>query len=82
MSAISITKPHDLLSAKIGKDTAQDLTHHMEDKVKEELITTSKYWLQKKILHPQKTNLPGWMLKFTTRNPSLSSGCLSSGWAR
>jgi hypothetical protein len=37
MSAISITKPHDLLSAKIGRDTAQDLTHYMEDKVKEEL---------------------------------------------
>ena len=37
MSAISITKLHDLLSAKIGRDTAQDLTHYMEDKVKEEL---------------------------------------------
>lgn len=37
MSAISITKPQDLLSAKIGRDTAQDLTHYMEDKVKEEL---------------------------------------------
>ncbi|TAM95624.1 MAG: hypothetical protein EPN39_14815 [Chitinophagaceae bacterium] len=37
MSAISITKPQDLLSAKIGRDTAQDLTYYIENKVKEEL---------------------------------------------
>ncbi|MGH2644875.1 MAG: hypothetical protein ACRDE2_13060 [Chitinophagaceae bacterium] len=37
MSTISITKLYELLSAKVGKDSAENLTTYIEVKVKEEL---------------------------------------------
>jgi hypothetical protein len=37
MSSITITRLYDLLSAKIGKETAENLTNYIEDKVKEEI---------------------------------------------
>ncbi|TAM99368.1 MAG: hypothetical protein EPN39_06715 [Chitinophagaceae bacterium] len=37
MSSITITRLYDLLSAKIGKETAESLTNYIEDKVKEEI---------------------------------------------
>ena len=37
MSAISITKLYDLLTAKVGKETAESLTSYIEEKVKDEV---------------------------------------------
>lgn len=37
MTTISVTKLYELLSAKIGKDSAENLTTYIEDKVKEEI---------------------------------------------
>lgn len=39
---ISITKLYDLLSIKVGKDTAESLTTYIEEKIKEEFIDNSK----------------------------------------
>lgn len=35
MSSISITKLYDLLTAKVGKEAAENITSFIEDKVKE-----------------------------------------------
>jgi hypothetical protein len=42
MTFISITKLYDLLSIKIGKETAENLTNFIEEKIKEEVENNSK----------------------------------------
>ena len=37
MSTISITKLYDLLTVKVGKETAENLTSYIEDKIKNEV---------------------------------------------
>ena len=37
MSSISITKLYDLLTVKVGKETAENLTSYIEDKIKNEV---------------------------------------------
>ena len=37
MSAISITKLYDLLSMKLGKETAENLTNFIENKINQDL---------------------------------------------
>jgi hypothetical protein len=39
---ISITRLYDLLTIKVGKDTAETLTTYIEGKIKEEFIDNSK----------------------------------------
>lgn len=42
MSIISITKLYDLLSAKVGKDLAENLTNFIEHKIKDEVENKSQ----------------------------------------
>ncbi|HUH32409.1 MAG TPA: hypothetical protein VLZ28_00565 [Daejeonella sp.] len=42
MSTVSLTKLYDLLSEKVGKETAENLTQYIESKIKEEVQDTSK----------------------------------------
>jgi hypothetical protein len=42
MSVISLTKLYDLLSAKVGKDLAENLTTFIEDKIKDEVENKSQ----------------------------------------
>ena len=42
MSVISITKLYDLLSSRVGKETAENLTTFIEDKIKDELENKSQ----------------------------------------
>jgi uncharacterized protein YicC (UPF0701 family) len=37
MSTISIAKLYDLLTAKVGKETAENLTSYIEEKIKDEV---------------------------------------------
>jgi hypothetical protein len=37
MSSVSIIKLYDLLTVKMGKDTAENLTSYVEEKINEEL---------------------------------------------
>ena len=41
MTTISITQLYSLLSEKVGKETAEQLTGYIEDKIKEELENKS-----------------------------------------
>jgi len=42
MSAISLTKLYELLSAKVGKETAENLTSYIEEKIKDEVEHNSQ----------------------------------------
>ena len=42
MGAISLTKLYDLLSIKVGKETAENLTTFIEEKVKDEVDNKSQ----------------------------------------
>lgn len=42
MSVISITKLYELLSSKVGKETAENLTTFIEHKIKDELENKSQ----------------------------------------
>jgi len=42
MSVISLTKLYDLLSAKVGKELAENLTTFIEDKIKDEVENKSQ----------------------------------------
>ncbi len=37
MQSVSITRLYDLLSEKVGKETAENLTVYIEDKIKDEV---------------------------------------------
>ena len=37
MSSISITKLYDLLTAKVGRESAENLTSYIEEKIKDEV---------------------------------------------
>ena len=42
MSTVSLTRLYDLLSQKVGKETAENLTQYIESKIKEEIQDSSK----------------------------------------
>jgi hypothetical protein len=42
MTTISITKLYDLLTAKVGKETAENLTSYIEEKIKNEVENKSQ----------------------------------------
>ena len=48
MSSISIIKLYDLLTAKVGRETAENLTSFIEEKVKEEMDNKSEILATKK----------------------------------
>jgi len=50
MSTISITKLYDLLSAKVGKETAENLTNFIENKIDHELESKTKHLATKEDL--------------------------------
>lgn len=43
MSTISLTKLYDLLSEKVGKESAESLTVYIESKIKAEVQSNSKF---------------------------------------
>jgi len=47
MSTISITKLYDLLSTKVGKETAENLTSFIEGKIKDEFDSKVELWATK-----------------------------------
>lgn len=42
MSTVSLTRLYDLLSEKVGKETAENLTEYIESKIKNEVQESSK----------------------------------------
>lgn len=61
---ITTTRLYDLLSTKVGKDTAETLTTYIEEKIKEEFIDNSKILATKEDVANTKTEIIKWMFIF------------------
>jgi aromatic ring hydroxylase len=64
MSAISIAKLYDLLSLKVGRETAEELTSFIEEKVKEETDNKTRGLTTKEDLANATTGTIKWMFVF------------------
>lgn len=64
MSVISLTKLYDILSDKLGKESAENLTTFIENKIKEELGNKSQTLATKEDLGQAKIDLIKWMFAF------------------
>jgi hypothetical protein len=61
MSTISITKLYELLSIKLGKETAENLTNFIENKINHELESKTKHLATKEDVAQVKSELMKWM---------------------
>ena len=61
---ISITRLYDLLSVKVGKETAETLTTYIEEKIKDQFADNSKMLATKEDLANTKTEIIKWMFIF------------------
>jgi hypothetical protein len=57
MSTISVTKLYDLLSTKLGKETAENLTTFIESKIKQDLESKTQHLATKEDLAKVKGDL-------------------------
>ena len=64
MSVITLTKLYDILSDKLGKESAENLTTFIENKIKEELGNKSQILATKEDLAHAKVDLIKWMFAF------------------
>lgn len=64
MSTITITKLYALLSGKLGKESAENLTTYIEEKIKEEVEDKTKILATKADLAENKSELIKWMFLF------------------
>jgi hypothetical protein len=61
MSTISITKLYELLSIKLGKETAENLTNFIENKINNELESKTRHLATKEDVAQIKSELMKWM---------------------
>ena len=71
---ISITRLYDLLSIKVGKDTAETLTTYIEEKIKEEFADNSKILATKEDLANTKSEIIKWMFIFWAGQVAVTFG--------
>ena len=64
MSTISITKLYDLISVKLGKETAENLTTFIEEKIKNEVDTKASNLVTKEDAANNKAEIIKWMFVF------------------
>jgi len=64
MSIVTITKLYSLLSGKLGKESAENLTTYIEKKIKEEVEDKTKILATKADLAENKTEIIKWMFVF------------------
>lgn len=64
MNTVSITKLYDLLSAKVGKETVEDLTSYIEQKIKADLAEKTNVLATKEALADTKSEIIKWMFLF------------------
>jgi hypothetical protein len=77
MSSVSITKLYDLLSFKIGKVPAENLTSYIEEKIRDEFNDRSQYLVSKVDLANTKTDLIKWMFVFWIGQIAATFGFIS-----
>jgi len=63
-ASVTITKLYSLLSEKMGKETAENLTTYIENKVKEEMEQATKILATKEQLAEVKADIIKWMFLF------------------
>ena len=64
MSSVSIIKLYDLLTVKLGKENAENLTSYVEEKLKDEFNNKSQMLATKEDVANSKTDLIKWMFVF------------------
>ncbi len=64
MSLISLTKLYDLLSDKVDRETAENLTTFIEDKIEDELENKSLMFATKEDVANAKADIIKWMFIF------------------
>ena len=64
MSSVSITKLYNLLALKLGKETAENLTSFVEEKMNEEFNNKQQIFATKEDVANSKTDLNKWMFVF------------------
>lgn len=64
MATVSITHLYDLLFAKVGKETAEELTSYIEEKITWEFNTRSPVLATKQDLAETKAEVIKWMFIF------------------
>ena len=64
MSSISITKLYEILSSKMGREPAENLTLYIEDKISFELEKKASVFATKEDLAYTKADLIKWMFLF------------------
>ncbi len=68
MSSISITKLYDLLAIKMGKETAENLTSYIEERIKNDFEDRSRMLATKSDIKTEiaiaKTEMIKWMFIF------------------
>jgi hypothetical protein len=67
MATISLTHLYSLLSEKVGKETAENLTVYIEEKIKDEVQTQSNVLATKKDMALLKEDLAAVELKLSER---------------
>jgi len=61
---ISTTRLYDLLSTKVGKETAETLTTYIEEKISNQFLDNSKLLATKEDLANTKAEIIKWMFIF------------------
>ena len=64
MSSVSITKLYNLLTLKVGKEAAENLTSYVEEKINEEFNNKQQVFATKEDLANSKTDIIKWMFVF------------------
>lgn len=71
---ISITRLYDLLSVKVGKETAETLTTYIEEKIKDQFADNSKMLATKEDLANTKAEIIKWMSIFCVGQVAVTFG--------
>ena len=71
---ISITRLYDLLSVKVGKETAETLTTYIEEKIKDQFEDNSKVLSTKEDLANTKAQIIKWMFIFWVGQVAVTFG--------
>jgi hypothetical protein len=64
MPTITITKLYDLVSVKLGRETAENLTTFIEEKIKGELDSKTSILTTKEDLARERADMIKWMFLF------------------
>ncbi len=74
---ISITKLYDMLTAKMGREAAENLTSYIEEKIKDELNNKSELLATKVDLANTKAEIIKWVFIFWLGQIGVTFGFLS-----